>query len=235
MSSPSELLPLLRVHDYTAVMPMIERGLREQFTETARVVLGWKGIFANVDQTRESVPFFEWVYREMCAVAGEDSPAAMEAADNLAGIVGSLDRIDDAIALREKVFAHVRARFAPDDPQFLNVREGLAFLYRRAGQEARVQALYEDLGLCEHLAPVAASLRRSGANLMSLCRPWSKNCHLWAYFDKMLDCERLIAEFRLPPCVSIHDHRGTHDGSERGLVCDVHNDGVMGPHPTSLR
>jgi hypothetical protein len=33
------------------------------------------------------------------------------------------------------------------------------------------------------------------------------------------------------PCVQIHDHRGTNDGSERGLVCSVHQYAVMGAHP----
>jgi len=48
----------------------------------------------------------------------------------------------------------------------------------------------------------------------------------------VLDCEGLIAALKLEACVQIHDHRGTHDGSERGLVCNIHNDGLMGPHPS---
>jgi hypothetical protein len=31
--------------------------------------------------------------------------------------------------------------------------------------------------------------------------------------------------------IQLHDHRGTHDGSERGIVCTMHNDAIMGPHP----
>jgi hypothetical protein len=233
MSGPDQILLLLRARQYDEAMPLIKRGLREQFTETARAVTGWKGFFANSEEARESIPFFEWVYRKMCTVAGEESGAAMAAADNLASMLGSVDRVEEAVALREKVFAHVRGRFAPDDERYIAVREGLVFLYRRTGLDARAEELYEDLGLCEHLAPAAKALRESGVKLASLCRPWSENCHLWAYFDAVLDCEGLLASLRLDGCVRIHDHRGTHDGSERGLVCEVHYDGVMGRHPTS--
>lgn len=66
--------------------------------------------------------------------------------------------------------------------------------------------------------------------MVSSGQPWSQNCHVWVYFDALLDCERLIQGLGLDPCVEIHDHRGTHDGSERGLVCTIHHDGVMGPH-----
>ncbi len=63
------------------------------------------------------------------------------------------------------------------------------------------------------------------------CRPWSGNCHLWAYFDAVLDCQRLMQSLTLDPCVRIHNHRGAHDGIERGLVCTMHHDARMGAHP----
>jgi hypothetical protein len=114
----------------------------------------------------------------------------------------------------------------------LQVRDGLAFLYRHAGQEEKADELFANLGLCEHLGPLERYVRDHGAKLVSCCRPWSENCHIWAYFDALLDCERLIEALGLDPCVKIHDHRGTHDGSERGLICEIHNDGVMGLHPS---
>jgi hypothetical protein len=154
-------------------------------------------------------------------LAGPESPAATATAENLASIRGALDRLPEAIG-----------RFAADDPRVMSVREGLAFLYRRAGEDRKADELYRDLGLCEHLRPAERSLRAAGARLFSLTRPWSDNCHLWAYFDAVLDCERLIETLGLDPCVRIHDHRGTHDGSERGLVCSVHHDALMGAHPT---
>jgi hypothetical protein len=68
--------------------------------------------------------------------------------------------------------------------------------------------------------------------VVSCCRPWSKNCHIWLYFNALLDCESLMRGLGLDAAVEIHDHRGAHNGSERGLVCRVHGDGIMGPHPS---
>ena len=62
-------------------------------------------------------------------------------------------------------------------------------------------------------------------------RPWSENCHIWVFYDAVLDCEGLMAALGLHACVRLRDHRGTHDGSERGLVCDLHHDAIMGRHP----
>lgn len=45
-------------------------------------------------------------------------------------------------------------------------------------------------------------------------------------------CDRLIEGLSLDACVQIHDHRGTHEGSERELVCTLHHDGLIGPHPS---
>jgi len=111
------------------------------------------------------------------------------------------------------------------------VREGLGVLYRRVGLKDKVNQLYGDTGLCEHLKAAEKYIRDQGAHVVSAGRPWSANCHIWVYFDALLDCERLITGLGLASCIQIHDHRGTHDGSERGLVCTIHNDGLMGPHP----
>lgn len=238
MSGATGFAHLLNARQYDAAMPAMEQALRraaaespERLTETARAVVGWKGFFARRSEAVESVPYFRWVFTILSELAGPDSPAAMAAADNLASILGSVDQTDEAIALRERVFEHLRGRFAPDDPRFLSVREGLAFLYRQAGRESLGDQLYGDLGLCEHLQAAEHLLREGGVRLFSLSRPWSDNCHLWAFYDAVIDCELLMARLRLDPCVQIHDHRGTHDGSERGLICSVHHDGLMGAHP----
>jgi len=113
----------------------------------------------------------------------------------------------------------------------MRIRDGLAFLYGRAGREASAAAQYQDTGICAHLRPAEQYMREQGAKVTSCCQPWTANCHVWVYFDAVLDCERLIAKLRLDPCVQVHDHRGTHDGSERGIICTVHHDGVLGRHP----
>ena len=199
---------MLNGRRYGDAMPLMEQALRsaalespERPAEVARGIVAWKGFFANRADEQESERHFRWVLAILAELAGPESPAAMAAAGNLASILGALDKPPEATALRERVLAHVRGRFAVDDLLFMSVREGLAFLYR-------------ELGLCEHLQPAERFLRDARAKLLSLCCPWSGNCRLWAFFDAALDCERLIESLHLDPCVQIHDHRGTHDGSE---------------------
>ena len=86
--------------------------------------------------------------------------------------------------------------------------------------------------VCEHLRPVVEHIVRQGGTIVFAGQPWSRNCRLWVYFDVLLDCASLVARFELAACVEVHDHLGTHDGAERGLVCTEHHDAVMGPHPT---
>jgi hypothetical protein len=221
MPQSDDFSRLLNQHEYPTAMSLMEQALRhaalespERLTEVARAAVAWKGFFAHDAEARRSEAWFRWLFAILQELAGTDSPTAMAAAENLAGILGSIGQVDEAIALRQKVLAHARGRFAPDDERFLSVREGLAFLYRRAGQNDRADELYRDLGLCEHLQPVERLLHEAGANPFSLCRPWSDNCHLWAYYDAVLDCDHILQTVRLDACVRIHDHRGTHDGAE---------------------
>jgi hypothetical protein len=85
--------------------------------------------------------------------------------------------------------------------------------------------------VCEHLRPVAEYLVNRGAKVTYAGPAWSRNCRVWLYFDIVLDCEGLVKQFALPATITIHDHRGTHDGAERGLVCAECHDAVMGIHP----
>ena len=239
MSVMPEVLKMLKEYRFDDAIPLVSLMLREaaaespeRLLEAAREVVAWKGIFGHARQAVASEPYFRAVYATLGELAGPDSPPAMAAAENLAGILGSIDRIDEAIALRERVFSHVAGRFPMDDPRFLGVRDGLGFLYSRAGREDKWEEIYRHVGLCGHLTPAEQYIRERGAKVVSCCRPWSRNCHIWVYFDVLLDCESLMRGLALDAAVEIHDHRGTHDGSERGLVCSVHGDGVIGPHPS---
>lgn len=238
MSTMSEARRVLNQGQYEVALPAIERALRdaaeespERFTEVAREVIAWKGFFANSREAAASEPYFRAVLTLMGELGGPGSGAAMSAAENLAGLLGSVNQFEEAIVLRERVFAYVGAHYPVDDPRFMNVRDGLVFLYRRAGQEEAAEELYGDTGLCEHLKPAEEYLRKLGGKIVSAGRPWSENCHIWVYFDRVIDCEGLIKTLTLDASIQIHDHRGTHDGSERGLTCPYHNDAVMGRHP----
>ncbi len=231
VSEPTlELLKQGRFEEAASSAVAFLRGA-EDLTDAARSLVASKGIFPNAAQAAASLPYFRAVFSTLQELAGPDSGAAMAAAANLAGVLASADHVSEAIAVNQRVYDYVRARFPADDHRLLLTRDTLAFLYRRAGLDNQASVLYRDTGICEHLAPVERLLRDRGDEPYSCGRPWSDNCHLWTFFDGVLDCEQLIRTLQLDPCVRIHDHRGTHDGSERGLVCTLHHDAVIGRHP----
>ncbi|HET9943614.1 MAG TPA: tetratricopeptide repeat protein [Terriglobia bacterium] len=240
MSTVPEILQLLRESRFDDAIPLVEESLRraaaespQKLTDAAREIVRWQGFFKNTAQAITSERYFRSVHGLLAELAGPESPAAMAAADNLGSLLGSIDKADEAIALRERVLAHLRGRFPNDDQRVMTVRDGLSILYQRAGREDKLKELYQDTGVCEHLRQAESYIRDQGGRVVSVGRPWSANCRTWVYFDTILDAESLIAGLHLDACVAVHDHRGTHDGSERGIVCRIHHDGVMGPHPSN--
>ena len=84
--------------------------------------------------------------------------------------------------------------------------------------------------LCEHLAPMLAYLIGQGKKITFAGQAWSSNCRMWVYLDCQLPMQELQKLFPLPSTVHIYSHRGTHDGSETGFVCDKHHDAIMGAY-----
>jgi hypothetical protein len=203
----------------------------QHLKKVARDLVRWQGVFRNTAEAAAAEPYFRTVYDLLKELAGPEAPVTLSAAENLAGILGSVDKVDEAIALREKVLAHLNTPASRNDGRIDMIRNGLAILYRRAGRDDKLNQLYGDSRLCEHLQTAEEYVRAHGGHVVFRGQPWSANCRVWIYFDVTLDCERLIQDLGLHPCVKIHDHRGTHDGSERGIVCTIHNDGIMGRHP----
>jgi hypothetical protein len=233
-----EILQLLRENRFDAAIPLVIETLEsaaaespQKLTDAARDLVRFQGFFRNNAEAMTSESYFRTVHRILAELAGPESPAAMAAAENLAGLLGSIGKVDEAIVLREKVLAHLSNRLPGDDSRVMTVRDGLSVLYQRAGREDELSRLYQDTGLCEHLRAAEIYVREHGGRVVSSGRPWSANCHVWVYFDTLLDCDRLVEGLGLASCVQVHDHRGTHDGSERGIVCTVHHDGIIGPHP----
>ncbi|MCW5554376.1 MAG: hypothetical protein KIS67_19730 [Verrucomicrobiae bacterium] len=85
--------------------------------------------------------------------------------------------------------------------------------------------------LCAHLQPALRDLLARGARITFAGQAWSQNCRLWVYFDLELDLADLRKRHALAACVINHEHAGTHDGRERGLVCCRCHDAVMGLFP----
>jgi hypothetical protein len=84
--------------------------------------------------------------------------------------------------------------------------------------------------VCEHLIALEREMLARGIRETSRGQAWSENCREWVYFDCFLDLPALRARFLFDPCVIDHAHRGTHEGSEIGFVCDRCNDAIMGVH-----
>ena len=86
--------------------------------------------------------------------------------------------------------------------------------------------------VCEHLRAVDEYIRGQGVRVAAVCTPWSRNCRNWVVYENVvLDAEGLRVKFELPEFVIVHSHRGTHDGSEHGLVCERCHDALIGLHP----
>jgi len=88
---------------------------------------------------------------------------------------------------------------------------------------------------CRHLYPLEATLIASGIRETTRGQVWSERCREWVYFDCTLDVSALQERFRFDSCVAVHEHRGTHDGSEKGFYCSTCHDGIMGYHPSDGR
>jgi hypothetical protein len=83
---------------------------------------------------------------------------------------------------------------------------------------------------CEHLRSVEQSLQAQGFRETFRGQAWSSACREWVYFDCYLDLAAIRTRHTLDAGVIDHAHRGTHDGEERGLVCQTCHDAIMGAY-----
>lgn len=86
--------------------------------------------------------------------------------------------------------------------------------------------------LCEHLRAVEAAVTAAGARETFRGQAWTDNCREWVYVDQVLPIDAFRADGLFDPAVvAVHDNADSRSGSERGLVCTVHHNGLMGPRP----
>lgn len=84
--------------------------------------------------------------------------------------------------------------------------------------------------VCEQLAELERALLAAGIPETFRGQAWSSNCREWVYFACYLNLTALRARLPFASCVEDHEHLGTHDGQEAGLVCTQCRDAVMGVH-----
>jgi len=85
--------------------------------------------------------------------------------------------------------------------------------------------------VCEHLRPLEKYILSTGAQETFRGKAWSNDCRTWVYFNIILNTDALRKKLALDNCVKLHEHIGTHSGTEMGLYCEIHKDGIMGAHP----
>jgi len=92
-----------------------------------------------------------------------------------------------------------------------------------------------NIAMCECLQSLDDALKNAGFKETFRGRAWGLNCREWAYFDVLLSMPEIRKRFDLPQHVRDHKHLGTHDGAEAGFVCELHDDAIMGVHPSMAR
>lgn len=88
--------------------------------------------------------------------------------------------------------------------------------------------------MCVHLEPVETYIKSNGFAEYWRGQPWTQNCREWVYFDCILDTSSISAKLNLHSCVTVHDYNDVKAGSERGFICSICKDGIMGRYPDSL-
>ena len=81
---------------------------------------------------------------------------------------------------------------------------------------------------CDHLRKLELAIIGAGIRETFRGPAWSNDCREWVYFDCFIDVEAVQVKFRLPECVLPHVYQGTHGGEERGVVCRVCHDAIIG-------
>lgn len=89
--------------------------------------------------------------------------------------------------------------------------------------------------MCEHLKSLEAELISRGIRETYRGQPWTKTCREWAYFECYLDVDAIRKRLALPACVVEHVNDDPKSGRERGLVCTIDHDAIMGMPDESAR
>jgi hypothetical protein len=87
--------------------------------------------------------------------------------------------------------------------------------------------------ICEHLRQLEAELTARGIPLTFRGQAWSSNCREWVYFTCYLDLAAVRARLALPDFVVDHANDDPRSGVERGFVCSLDHDAVIGMHQPS--
>lgn len=100
----------------------------------------------------------------------------------------------------------------------------------RHGRVPRPDAPGADRAVCEDLRAAQAALDDAGFRETWRGQPWTDRCRTWVYFDSVVPVAELLErQLYDPDIVIVHANRDPRSGTEMGLYCTVHYDGLMGP------
>jgi hypothetical protein len=187
--------------------------------------------FGHVSQYEAALPYYETVARVLCPLLERGDSNRIRCAQNLAIVLATIGRTEDAQRTRREVFEELRATRPPEDDERIRAAHEVAVTLRARGEHAAADALYAEVPICEHLRPVREELLRSGARIANAGYLWSTNSRICLWFGIVLDPEALQRRLSLDACVIRTENDDPRSGPELGLYCTAHQDGVVGPHP----
>lgn len=203
-----------------------ERSLRATADAFAK---DWPA-FGHVSKFAPALPYYEAVARTLGPLLGRDDSARARCFQNLATVLATIGRVEEAERIHRDVFDDLRATRPPEDDERIRACQWVASVLRRSGEHFAADALYAEVPICTHLRPLREALLRSGAFTTNAGHLWSEaGISIW--FSTVLDPDELRRQHALDTCVIRTENDDPRSGPELGLYCTIHRDSIVGPHP----
>jgi hypothetical protein len=186
--------------------------------------------FGHASQFAPALAYYEAVARTLGPLLDRGDSARVRCSQNLATVLATLGRVEEAERIRRDVFDDLRATRPPGDNERISACHWVASVLRGSGDPSAADALYAEVPICTHLQPVRGALLRSGAFITNAGHLWSE-AGISICFSTVLDPDELRRELALDACVSPTENDDPRSGPELGLYCTIDRDSIVGPHP----
>jgi hypothetical protein len=186
--------------------------------------------FGHVSKFAPVLPYYEAVARTLGPLLGRGDSARARCFQNLAIVLATIGRVEEAERIRRDVFDDLRATRPPEDAERIAACQQVASVLRGSGEHSAADALYAEVPICTHLQPVREALLRRGLLITDAGHLWSEaGISIW--WSAVLDPDELRRELALDACVTPTENDDPRSGPELGLYCTIHRDSIVGPHP----
>jgi hypothetical protein len=186
--------------------------------------------FDHVSKFVPVLRYYEAVARTLGPLLDRGDSARVRCFQNLATVLATIGRVEEAERIRRDVFDELRATRPPEDHERMSACQWVASALRTSGEHSAADALYAEVPICTHLLPLREALLQSGAVITDAGHLWSQaGVSIW--FSRVLDPDALCRELALDACVISTENDDPRSGPELGVYCTVHRDSIVGPHP----